>query len=147
MSDGRAPDNPREGGARDSNGRFLPGWKPGRKHRIDLLSTCDRMAREEGTTLEAMLWQQVKALHVAAVMGDVAAAKILFDHLVAQPRHVEYQVGVDLTMHAGPPAPRTPEDVAAYLDELAALRKDLLEPRLRQITVERVVEGEDMFEP
>lgn len=77
-TDGRDP----SGNRCPQTGQFLKGYKGGRKHRIDLLSVCDRMARNEGAQLEDLLWQVIKGLMHAAARGNVPAAKLLFDYMV-----------------------------------------------------------------
>ena len=129
-TDGRDVDECRD----PATGRFMPGYKGGRKHRIDLRSACDRLAREEGRELEPMLWEVVKGLMFHAALGDVAAAKLLFDHFtVIEP--VSAKVEVNVGLQVGPPIPDSRE-LATYCEELSTIAGNLR--RSARITVAEI---------
>lgn len=139
------PDDGRdvERGRDPSTGRFLPGYKGGRKHRIDLLSLCDRKAREEGFQLEALLWGVVKGLMLAAAMGDAAAARLLFDKLtVISKENVAVRLGLDVEVSTGGPA-KVPshEQLARYFEELQTVSAELRNGNGKRIEAKPVASG------
>ena len=120
-TDGRDVDENRDPGT----GRFLPGYKGGRKHRIDLLSVCDRRAREEGMELEDLLWQVFKGLVVQAAKGDTVAARIIFERVCTTPDQLAARLELEVTAALGPPTPVAPGEVADYFEELASVSRKL----------------------
>lgn len=126
------PSDPRNAGPRDEKGRFGKGYMGGRKHRIDLLSVCDRAAREEGHNLEDLLWSVVKGLIVAASSGNTKAARLLFDKFVRNDGQGEtpatdtpgLQVNFNVST-TGPQPPTANGALADYLEEFGRLSGEL----------------------
>lgn len=115
-----------------ATGRFQKGYKGGRKHRIDLLSMCDRMARNEGMLLEDMLWLVVKGLTNAAARGNVPAAKLLFDFMVKKDDQTN-RIDARLVFDPGN-GPKMPENLDEYLQAIEAAKGDISSTHL--LTVE-----------
>ena len=49
--------------------------------RVQLVAMCRKLALEEGTTLEAMLWEVIKGMTYWAARGDAACAKLVLGML------------------------------------------------------------------
>lgn len=100
-------------------GQFMKGYKGGRKHRIDLLSLCDRKAREEGIEFEDMVWLVVKALIRTAVdKNDFTVQKYIIDRFTKQDGQTPPDPKLSINLLAGPPRPG---DMADYLEQLDAI--------------------------
>ncbi len=119
------------------NGRWLPGVRgTGRRPRIDLLSVCDRLAREEGLDLETLVWAMVKGLILTGSKGDVPAAREVLRYLCKDPGNsdgvtVNVGVGVDArttVANVGPTLPDA-ERFAGFLDNLGDFTARLRELR------------------
>lgn len=140
---------PRDG--RDPvSGRWLKGVPgTGRRHRIDLLSTCDRLARAEGRDLESLLWGVVKGLILAASKGDTQAAKILFFHFAADDGKARAAgldgpaVVVNVDTRNGPALPDA-QRMADYLDNLGEFAEELRRQAPR-LTVEPAPTLDDLL--
>lgn len=105
-----------------TTGKFLTGTAagPGRPHgSINIFRACKIRARREGMDLRDMVWNAAKGLYEAAMSGDAAAAKVLFDRLGGPVEKApEVQVNVAAAIQAGPPAPAEPRELGAYLQRL-----------------------------
>jgi hypothetical protein len=118
------------------NGKFLPGTAagPGRPHgSINIFRACKIRARREGMDLRNMVWEVAKGLAEAAMQGDAAAAKVLFDRFGGPvERSPEVTVNVATQIQAGPkpPEPGKMRDYLAKLNEIAAEQGLLDEPEL-----------------
>lgn len=132
MTDEPANINP--SGRDPTTGRWLKGiGGTGRRHRIDLLSMCDRKAREEGRDFEDLLWEVVKGLIIVACKGDVQAAKTLFHYFVKNnPGDPVVNVSVDArtaVAQVGPTGPVLPDAhrFASFLTGLGEFAERLRE--------------------
>ena len=105
-----------------ATGKFLPGTKPGpgRPHgSINIFRACKIRARREGMDLRDMVWDAAKGLYEAAMSGDAAAAKVLFDRLGGPVEKApEVNVNVATAIQTGPPAPAEPRELGSYLAKL-----------------------------
>ena len=113
---------------RDEKGRMLAGNKIARR-RIDVVALCREHAAAEGVPFEKLLWNVVKSVTRAAVNGDLAAARMLFDYCFEAPASLERaapstQVAVQVNSSQGPPLPPR-VSLAAWVDELAEASKAL----------------------
>lgn len=123
----------------------MKGYKGGRKHRIDLLSMCDRMARNEGVTLESMLWQVIKGLALAAARGNVPAAKLLFDFMAKkddQTNRIDARFVFDPSN-----GPKLPENLGEYLQAIDAAQGDLGSSHLLTVEPEVIKDATPMVDP
>ena len=57
--------------------RELRVGRGGNNGRVELVAVCRRMALENGTTLDLMLWEVVQGLMFWASKGDAACAKLV----------------------------------------------------------------------
>jgi hypothetical protein len=101
------------GSGRDEQGRFLPGHcgnPQGRPRGIDIRAEAIKRASESGRDLAAELAEVVDALLEQAKLGDVQAAKLLFDKLGLEEKHP--LISVDLRDQTGAPTAIDPEAAA-----------------------------------
>jgi len=100
--------------------------KGGRTGRVELIAVCRRMAIEEGTTLEVMLWETIKGVAHWARHGDAACAKLMLSLFARDEASAPEGVPSAKDVEIGPPVPRDQahyaelgEKVIAELDLLA----------------------------
>lgn len=101
--------------------------KGGRTGRVEFIAACRRMAIEDGTTLEAAIWEGVKGvLHRAAMDGDAKALETVlkwvarYDPDGAEGKGATVEVtNQTLNLSAGP-AP--PDDLSAYVEEVKRIQ-------------------------
>lgn len=102
---------------RDAAGKWLPGERGGpgftKAKRANLVEIATKRALEFGTTLNERLAIVIDALFVQASLGDVAAAKLLFDKL-AEVEAQNINLSVDLPL----------EERARRVSELLRTAKD-----------------------
>jgi hypothetical protein len=86
---------------------------------VNIFQACKIRARREGLDLRDMVWQAAKGLYQAALEGDAAAAKILFDRLGGPVEKApEVQVNVANVAASGPPPPASVGDLSTYVSKL-----------------------------
>jgi len=105
-----------------------PGRPKGVPDKLNVRAQIKRTAKETGRTLDEVASDILNALIEKAKGGDVAAAKVLVDHIFqnedkapAVAVQVNNQLAAQMT---GPPEPTT-EELAAYFGDLARLSGEL----------------------
>jgi len=121
---------------RDRDGRFLPGHRlGGRPPGIDVRALVAERAATDPTigSAEDLVWGVVVTLARRAALGDVPAARLLLDHLAADPRADGAAGGVGLDAVIGETIlseGERAERIAAILRDAAARRElDRQRPR------------------
>ena len=95
--------------------------KGGRTGRVELISVCRRMAIEEGTTLEVMLWDTIKGVAHWARNGDAACAKLMLTLFARDDSTTLPDVSAAAKdAELGPPVPRDPAHYAELGEKVIA---------------------------
>ena len=86
----------------------------GQTGRVQLIAMCRRMAIEEGTTLEVLLWESVKGIARFAMQGDHHCAKLMLS-LFARDDSNDIRAAEDAAAAEtqGPPIPANQQGYAA----------------------------------